>query len=406
MNNIETTKTKSHWVYKLSIAGWICLILGMSIKSSISFYRSVYLLLYKAGGVWLESGQLYYNEVGESSNFQYWPGFGAMLVPFSFLPQPVGSGLWTLINTSMLFLSCFMLAKIIFKDSIDKKYIGLFMLGVIPMSLEGLYNQQSNPLIIASIIFGVVALFKDRLYLASILLIIPGLIKIAPFCFALLILAMYPRKLIKHYLITLGALLVIPLALQDYNYVLQQYVHWFYTLSGEEGWRWAYRDAWVIWEYFNQGYVSNHVKVDNMEWYRFVQLGAAGYAALLCCYRRYITKIPEQDVLPFALAAGSMWLLLFGPSTELATCVVGAPALSWSLLYAWKNGSKLSKIIITTAFTVMSLGATGEIEFKVEWITGDDAVKLLLPIGGFIYAFWLTIFVPTGREPRQVFPTK
>lgn len=375
------------WQWRAGWLLWAGLALALAGKSLlVSPARSVYPLFAKGGEFWLRGLDTY---TGECANFQYWPGFAAFMAPFSLLPEQLGALLWSALNLGLFVYAALLLAREFLPAG--RKYTGLFLCACFPLAFEGLFNQQSNPLLIALSMLGAVMIARQRWWLGALLLLLPGLTKIAPLCFALLILTMFPRRLWWRYAICGLGLLALPFLLQAPGYVYAEYASWLATLRGEDGQRWAYRDAWIIWELLTQGYVTNHAAVEGtaIKVYRVVQLLAAGGAFLLCCWRRYVDVLSDRTATVFAFACGGWWLLTFGPSTEIATCVSVAPALAWGLLHSLHVRARRG--LMVCAFTLTALGALGDVEFNLHRLTGSDWPKILLPLGGLLFGLWLLL---------------
>ncbi len=346
--------------------------------------RSVYPLFWSGGAAWVQGADTY---SGLCANFQYWPGFAAFMVPFSLLPYLPGSLLWSMLNMGLFLWAALWFAREFLPQ--NRLLSGAFLLMLLPMASEGLFNQQSNPLLAALVMLGTVQVARERWWSASILLLLPGLTKVAPLCFVLLLLTMFPRQLWWRLAICAVGLLLLPFALQGPDYVWREYQSWVQILCEEDGKRWAYRDGWTLFELLRDGAVTKHDVARDISPYRLVQLAMAGVAFLACVWQRYFRKMPDRSAAAYALCLGMAWLLVFGPSTEVATCVSAAAAPAWVLLRSRISGDGF--VLAMIAFVLTALGSSGEVEYKLYHLTGSDWPKALLPLGGlFLWAWLLT----------------
>lgn len=360
--------------------------------------RSVYLLFRAGGAAWMQGADTY---SGACANFQYWPGFAAFMAPFSFLPYKAGALLWTALNLGLFLWAAVRVAREFLPAR--PEVTGAFLLLLLPMASEGIFNQQSNPLLIALTMHGVVQAARGRWWSACVLLLLPALTKIAPTCIPLLLLTMFPRPLWWRLPLCGLALAALPFALQHPDYVWREYESWLLTLTGEDGQRWAYRDGWTLVELIRDGVVTKHDVAQGIGWYRIVQLAMAGVAFLACVWLRYRRGLAQADAAVCALCFGMAWLLVFGPSTEVATCVSAAAAPAWILVRSWLDGRGV--VLAVTAFLLTALGSSGEVEYKLYHLTGSDWPKALLPLGGLLLWAWLLRYsAGAGRASNSATP--
>jgi len=342
-------------------------------------------LYFQSGVNWLQGISTY---DGNCLNFQYWPGFSAFMAIFQMIPYWVGCLLWTGINEGLLLYAAWRFANEFIPDS--HRNVGLFFLLILPMSIEGLLNQQCNPLLVSLILFSAVQIANGKWWTGSLLMLIPALTKIAPICFPLLYMVIFPRQLWWRILLCLAILLVLPFLFQEAWYVRQEYADWWDRLCHEAGARWAYRDAWMLWELIRTGTITQFTVGKGSELYLLIQLAMAGVAFISCLRQRFWRGMTDHFSVVYATCAGMAWWLVFGPSTELATCVCMAPALAWGSLHS--RISDCGFKLMLTAFIFTALGSNGDVEVYLYNLTESNWPKALLPTGGLLFIVWWLIY--------------
>lgn len=422
--------------------------------------HSVYPLFRSGGGAWLASETIYH---GVCENFQYWPGFAAFMAPFARLPYAPGAALWSALEFALYGLGALALARALAPTLAPqggwKRLAAALLLAMAPLAADGFVCQQSNPLLGAALMFGAAAAARGQWWRAALWLLLPGVVKLGPLCFVMLFVTVFPRRFGWRAAALLAAAAALPFLLQSPGYVAGCYREWADMLVNQEaGERWAYRDAWTIWEWCATGAVTSHGKIADMGHYRLVQLMAAGAAFLLCLsWRRGRAapattnangamgmagtgaageEAPNAAAALLPLIAGAWWLQLFGPSTEIATGALFAPGPAAALIVAiaaWRaqkagrerdghderdgqggqdgrgkraaGGGSVSLWLMALAYAFIALGMNGDLEYHLgKWQPGADWPKLLLPIGGVLFGVWLfgwgkrAILAATGEE--------
>lgn len=353
--------------------------------------RSLYPLLSDSGRHWLAGYDIHF---GFCHSFQYWPGFAVLFIPFNFLPDLAGSLIWSAISI-FLFIYC---AHRFSQTFFQANHRHIFLLALLPISYEGLINQQSNPIFAALIMLAFVNIKHRNWWLASFCFIFPAFVKVAPLCFALLATTCFFRKLSWRLLIMALAFIIFPFGYHNFEYVAGQYRNWLIILSKEDGQRWAYRDAWVLWELFVFGRVSHQEKAySDMLNYRLLQLGMAGLAFFATALIRFFTNSRTRERCIQTLMWGSWWLLLFGPSTEVATCVMGAAGYATALITAYRERMGFKMMLLS--YTLVAIGSSGDLEYEFSYLMQSDYHKGFLAIGGVLFGVYL--LRRTGKKILQ-----
>jgi hypothetical protein len=324
---------------------WLAVILGVTIRGIAAPHQnSVFLVFRDAGRAWLGAQPLY-THVGK---YLYSPLAAALFAPFALLPDWAASALWRL-GTGLAYF-----CAVVFwfhryqssSSSISQRRRGpdvtieatnaksallpsvailstTALALLLPLSIGNLNNGQASPFIIALLLCGSLAVLDQRWTLAAACISIATFFKIYPLAIGLLLAVIEPRKLIWRLVLGILILGIISLILQRPDYVISQYQDWWRSLGADQrrvstelG---SWRDAWLLLR-------IAHVPI-TVPAYAVLQVATALAAAVFCWWRARIWS--RAAVIWLAFAIGCLWIALFGPSTELATYIFLAPAVSF-----------------------------------------------------------------------------
>ena len=378
-------KTVNNYIYYTALLVWAVFSIAILVYVSSLEGRSVYPLYYNVGNAW-NSGQDLYS--GKCLSYSYWPGFALVFGFLAKLPYAVGSCVWSALNLLSIFLGMRLLAGCVFGN--NRIQTGWFMLLGLPLLFEGILNQQSNSLVAGIVLLGMVCVYKEWYFCGSLLLLFSGVSKIAPLAFALLYLVMYPRELWWRYILALLLLLALPSIFGGSDYVLGQHGSWIKFLGGETSERWEYRDLLVLLELISKGEITRNFHDDFPLWYRMVQLLGAGVLCLICMWLRYVKGVNRRSVLTVVALSGSVWWLLLGPSTEIATCVAGVAAAGLGVLLARDSGA--GWWLMLSAYICIALGSNGDYEWYMRQLTSSEWIFGILPFGAVLLYLWVCLY--------------
>ena len=261
--------------------------------------------------------------------------------------------------------------------------------------LRGLWNGQSNALAVGLLLLAASAAARRRWWVAAVLLAAPVLVKLTPAALALLLCALWPRKLIGRFLLALAAGLLLPFLTKSPGVVLHHYRDWLAHLFGSSGERWpGFRDAWTVWlavrtAVFGEPPALTDPIAQPLA-YRTLQV-ASGLGVLAWCLWQRARGLGRRPLLALTLAMGLAWLMLFGPAVEHATYVFLAPALAWAAAQRcdWRPARPLA---------VASLGLVLVFGWGAMLRSFPAAQPLLLPalpLGTALFAAWLCGYAAT-----------
>jgi hypothetical protein len=283
------------------------------------------------------------------------------------------------------------------------------------VALRGFWNAQSNALAVGLLLLGASALVRQRWWRSAFLLAGSVCVKLTPLAPALLLCALWPRRLTPRLAVALVLGGVLPFLTRAPDAVVEQYREWVGHLLGSGGARWpGFRDGWTLWV------VARHVlgggegpvpflRPIDAGWYHLLQAGSALAALAWCRWQQARGACPRWQV-RVTLAVGCGWLMLFGPAVEHATyAFLGAP-LAWAFLE--RQGGRTTRGLAAVAFVLVGCLGWGALSRPLM-----DRVPLLLaalPLGSALFLAWLLAYAQASAarvrrslpEPYSVVATR
>ena len=377
--------TKQNYIWYTALLVWAVFSIAILVYIAFVEGNGLYPLYYNVGVKLNDAGNIY---AGKCVTYSYWPGFALVFAVLAKFPYGIGRVLWSVISLGSIGYALYLLGRSIFPKS--KNSIGAVILLALPLMFEGIANQQSNAFVAALSIIGGVCIYKERYLVGAFLLIFAGVSKVAPMAFVMLFLVMYPRKLWWRYIIAMVVILSVPVLIYGFDYMVAQHHNWIDFLSSETSERWEYRDFWVLYELVTKGIVSgNTLEGYPPMWYQGLQLCGAGTVCVVCLWVRYIKKFSSRSILAIVLMSGSVWWLLLGPSTEIATCVAGVGVACLGTILAKR--SRAGFWLMVVAYICVALGSSGDYEYNARLLTTSDWIYGMLPFGALLMYIWVIL---------------
>jgi len=367
---------------------WCALLAVIGIKTLINPKgHSVYPLFVAGARHWgagLPLYDVYPGIIDVFEVFRYSPACAIAFAPLAPLPDRLGGLLWNAINLGALAWGLALAARDVLPGRWPPGRLATLLVLVLVGAIRPAWNGQSNPLVAGLLLMAASAIARRRWWPAAALLAAPVYLKLAPIAVALLLAALWPRRLLGRLAAAMAAGALLPFATQSPAYVLAQYRDWYKVLAHSNSTRWpAFRDAWTLWELTG---LPVHVPA-----YRLIQL-SAGLATLAWCLRLSRRVADRRALLTATLAMGSAYLMAFGPSVEFPTYVVLAPMVSWAVLWAFEHRTGRAWAVLAYAMT-MVLGS----EVVEQPLRGHLPILAgVLPLGSLLFAAWLV------RHARQL----
>lgn len=375
------------WITR-ALCLWALLAVAVGVKTLISPDRHTVFPKCAARAVGWWSGEPLYVRYEGLGRFPYSPTFAIMLSPFAMLGHCFGAVLWTWLNIGVYVWGLRRLVRDVLPGSWpplkEAAFLALAMLGAI----RGVWNAQSNALIIGLLMVGLAEVARQRWWRAAFLMAGATYLKLWPAVIPLLVLTLWPRRFAGRFLVAMAAGALLPFLTQPFSVVCDQYRDWFALLGTlSTVLTHSYRDIWTLSLLFDRPVPATA--------YRIAQ-AAAGLIVLSHCHWQSKRLSSTRWTLMVVLGAGSAWMMLLGPAVEYNTYVVLAPAVTWALLSAFE--ARRARALAAIAFLATMILGAGAIERPLTGIT--PAARLVLPVGTLLFVIWLARFVHRKANVR------
>lgn len=410
--------TESRRCLQLHLALLIWLILGaaVTVRTLVRPNSHTVFPVFAASAEHWWDDQSLYEPYPSLDSFRYPPVFALFVTPLSFLGLSMGGVLWSWLSIVVFVAGLWCYARDVIPSAWTRQRTAIYlMLGGFG-ALRGLWNSQSNALVVGILLLGVAALARavsrgdgERRgwWLAAFLLALPVCLKLTPLAPVLLLAVLWPKRLAGRLFVVTVLLLLLPFLTRPPSVVLEQYDEWFAHLRESGSNRWiGFRDAWTIWIVLRHylGLAPGEVSLAepiHSTYYRLIQLATAAGVLCWCLWQRSRSErleLGSRWLLHMTLSMGLTWLMLFGPAVEHATYVFLTPPLMWALLErdVWPHGRGL----ILASFCCIALLGWGALSrlLSPNW----PVMLTMLPDGTTLLAFWLIGYAAThsasGRE--------
>jgi hypothetical protein len=197
---------------------------------------------------WWHDQSLYERYDDLDDYFRYPPVFAVCVTPFSRLGHTLGGILWTWLSLAVYAAGLWRFARDVVPSAWSPARTAVFLaLGALG-ALRGLWNSQSNALVISLLLLATSALVRRRWWGAAFLLAGSVWIKLTPLAPALLLCALWPRPLLGRFALALVPGLLLPFLTRPPEVVADHYREWATHLVSSSQERWpGFRDAWTAW---------------------------------------------------------------------------------------------------------------------------------------------------------------
>jgi hypothetical protein len=387
---------------------WLVLAAAVSVRTVVRPSRHTVFPIFTASAKHWWGDQPLYEDDPVLDNFRYPPVFTLFVTPFSILGLSAGGIVWSWISMAVYVAGLWWFVRDVIPSPWTRKYTAVFlMLGALG-ALRGLWNAQSNALIVGLLLMGAAAVARATSvtasrererpegrawWLAALLLAAPVCLKLTPLAPVLLLVALWPRQLAWRLAVVSAGFFLLPFLTRPPSIVLDHYRSWFEHLleKGDERWL-GFRDGWTVWIVLRHlfGGASGEIALReplDATWYRPLQLATAAAVLLWCLWQKCRAArlgLGPRWVVFVTLSMGLAWLMLFGPAVEHATYVFLSPPLVWAFLErrAWPIGRGL---ILSAFVLIMILGWGAVSRLLPTW----PILLTTLPAGTALFTLWL-----------------
>lgn len=312
--------------------------------------------------------------------FRYSPAAAVLLIPWEFIPSSIGSVLWRWGQVLALLLAMRAWCKIA-TPPVDWYLVILLAL---PICGGNVHNGQLNTLVAALLIASLVAFQGERFWLAGLAIALATAIKGYPLAMGLLLCVIDFRRFVLPLLVSLAALALMPFAVQDYQYVFQQYSDWIQLVTGDDRSKYALDVG-----YFNlQRLLLRWGLEITSKQYLALEMFAGLSAALFVLAGIWKLKWQRSQAIQVAGWMGFLWMTLFGPTTESATYILLAMPIAHACLTVFQR-PLLDRLLVWTCYILMLSNVV------INWLPSATANELRTlmpqPHGAVLLMIWMVL---------------
>lgn len=345
---------------RVLVLAWGLWGLLMAILSGIVLYKptspSLNVLWRDTGRAWVKGSDLYGPAIQPSQmGYRYGPLIAGVLALLAWLPLGAGAILVRLVNAGLLLVPTLLWVQNTAPGKISRPALAGFLILLMVLALPNLESGQFNLLVAGLLIGALVAIDRDRWNVAAGLLALAAVFKVYPLAFALLLVVMFPKRLLGRLLLALIVVLALPFMMQSPEYVWRQYQLWFELLRPADDSRRflpltkgeTYRDLLYLFRLY-------HIPI-TIRSYAAIQAVIGTLFALLC-WSTVRRGMPRRHQLWNVLLVGTVYLTLCGPASEPRTYGLVAPALAWWVVWTYHRGPALARFLAAQACGLQLLG--------------------------------------------------
>jgi hypothetical protein len=387
---------------KLACAVWLTIGMAASARTLVQPASHTVFPVFASGAHHWWNDQPLYANYAPIDYFRYPPPFALVVSPFAALGLRLGGILWAWLGLGIYALGLWRFRRDVLPADWSSTREAVFLIAATLGAIAGLWNGQSNALIVGLLLCGAAAFATGRFLVSAAWLALAVSMKLTPLPIVLLLCAVWPRRLGIRFLVVLAVIGLMPFLTRPYDVVLQHYgdfVAQQRTLASE---RWpGFRDAWTVWQVSQHIYsgasgpVPLKAPLDNAA-YRAVQLLAA-LGCLVWCLALARKGLDTRLLLRRVLSIGTAWVLLFGPAVEHPTYVFLAPFLAAAIGDVRARG--ISRFLAVIAAGLILSGGWGALTLLL--VADFPMVLIALPAGTALFTV-ATALAGTRRRDSSI----
>jgi hypothetical protein len=352
-----------------------------------------------AAGDNFRQGETIYGDVPDDlDQFRYSPLVAAAMAPWGLIPTDLGSVLWRAVQAAILLLALRAWARVA-APAVPWPALAILAL---PLCIGNMHNGQLNPLVAALMLFGAVAFFRERYWLAVAAIAGAALFKVYPLALGLLLCVVEPRRLTARLLLTVAIGCLLPFALQSPEYVAQQSADWVERLGVDD------RTIQPIHRGYHdfQRLLLRWGFPTTLETYRAIEVLAGCVIAALIAWGR-TNGWNRSRLVQSCVSLGFIWCTLFGPATESATYMLLAPVMAHAAIAVrdrpvwercWVRGAYL---LLLSSSVIQWFPRPIVDAYRAALIPQAHAALLLL-----VWIVWRTVDSSYARMPSCIIKTR
>ena len=316
--------------------------------------------------------------------FLYGPLFSILFTPFALLPGWFGVICWNIFTYTLFYFSIFTLPDQF--SFVKKKFIFLFTAIVL---FSDLLSIQFNPVVASLFLFSFTLLEKKQGFLAVILILLSGFIKVYGI-FQVAMLLFYPRFWKNAlYAVLVGiVLLLLPLIQIPANELVAYYQSWIVTVMNHS-------DA----SYFYSIYRPICLFYKFSE--PFMGLFSLGVFFVILSFTFFKLKLFKESFLHRTQFLGIImsWCILFGLSSERHTYIIAM--VGYAIWYLCSIPTRLDKVLLWMNFILLGIL---QIDLQNSRAVSNLILAKLNP-GIIVFAFtWVIMIYKTFTSGLNILP--
>jgi Glycosyltransferase family 87 len=388
-----------HLALRLALALWLAFGVAVSVRTLLLPETHTVFPILAASSQHYWHNQPLYARYLPLDYFRYPPGFAVAFTPLSCLGLTAGGIVWSWLSLGVYGWGLWRLRRDVLPAAWTPSREALFLMIGLLGALRGLWNSQSNALAVGLLLLAAAALVRRRWWSAAALLAVPVLVKLTPLAPALLLCALWPRKLAGRFVLALVAGLLLPFVTKSPGAVLHYYQEWLAHLSYSSSERWpGFRDAWTVWQAVRHLLFGDTIELDGPMahplLYHLVQM-ATGLGVLAWCLWQKRRGVERRMLVALTLAMGMAWLMLFGPAVEHATYAFLAPVLAWAAVQRcdWRP----ARPVLGAALVLILVCGWGALVRSLP--VAGPFLLTALPLGTALFAVWVCGYATTVGNP-------
>jgi hypothetical protein len=362
-----------------ALALWVVPMLVVSVAVAWNpEHRTVTASCHQATASWWSGQDIY---VGPSG-MNYLPHFAVLYTPFHLLPRRVGEVLWRLVAAASLAGGLWQLARVLFRSAPERPFFWATLV-TMPLSMNALRNGNDNAIFGGVVMLAIVALLRERWWLASALMMLAIALKPLGIVLVLLAPLYYSRSLWWRLPLAVAVMAIFPFLFGRPAYVWSQY-----------------RAAWTNLQACAA--VTQHRFADLNGILRtlghplegrastLVRVLAGGLAAAAWWWGARRLRSPLTGL--WLLALATAYLMLFNPMNEENSYVILAPALgAWATYFLFSPDARdWRRLGWALVFMALSMGLLPNI---VRPLFGNHFALFWHPVMAIIFVVMLGYFV-------------
>ena len=315
----------TEWPRRFALLVWVVILAGVFGRVAVARVgaQSVVPIYLAAGERWWTGEPLYAPPPGMDV-YRNPPGFAALFAPLAQLPPRAVALLWRAVGIGLFALGLRRFVAAVNPMSLGPRRTATVWIVAAALVLPAFNNGQVNLFVVAAALLGTAAAVRGHWWRASAWPMLATWLKVYPLALAGLILLLAPGRLAWRMPLTLAAMLALPFACQNPEYVWNQTGEFLKATRSDERGGASLDRTLKGWTYLARVAAGEVISPEVLKLAAAVS-GLLLAGTVILASRR---NGSEPALYGLALCAALLWMVVFGPATETNTYSILAP-LGW-----------------------------------------------------------------------------